>query len=426
MRKILNLLLNMQKKASLRRLKRRGLTPEQNAAARVVNGEVWDEFCDSLKAAGGSILGFGSPDDPQTRAEGFRYLSRLVRAGLENFVEGGGPDAPVLRRLVHETVKMGNDNPDFYYQNAAIDGNGKYRIIGKLGTTPFIIFSTQEGDYTSSRGAAMPLAGQLTTDEMVIGPDGEVEIILSNEKEGENWLRTTPDTKMVMIRELFGDRERENHSDLRIEPFEGAAAPAPLSAGRLESGLAQAGQLVSGASLMFARWSRDFTKTVNQLPRFDQARSDAAGGDPQMAYYHSYWRLEDGQALIVESEIPDCATWNCVLANHWLESLDYRYGRIHTNKLTAFYRPNGSVRIIICSEDPGLPNWLDPQGHKFGSICFRWNRADFHPQPGIRSVPLETLDSFRAEEISSPSVRLNYTPARPRGRVSGPRLTDHG
>ncbi len=416
MRKILNFLLIMQKKASLRRLKRRGLTPEQNAAARVISGEVWDEFCDSLKAAGGSILGFDSPDDPQTRAEGFRYLSRLVRAGLENFVEGGGSEAPVLRRLVHETVKMGNDNPDFYYQNAAIDGRRKYRISGRLGTTPFIIFSTQDGDYSSSQGAAMPLAGQLTTEEMFIAPDGEVEIILANEREGENWLRTTPDTKMVMIRELFGDREREEHSELHIELYEGTAAPAPLSAERLESGLARAGQLVAGASLMFAKWSQGFAKTVNQLPRFDQAKSDAAGGDPLMAYYHSYWRLDEGKALVIESEIPECATWNCVLANHWLESLDYRYGTIHVNKLTAFYRPDGSVRITICSETPGLPNWLDPQGHRYGSICFRWNRADSYPQPRIRSLPLNELESFRTEETRSPSLRLDYTPSRPVGR----------
>lgn len=415
MRKILSFILNLQKKSALRRLKRKGLTPEQAASESIITGRAWEEFCDTLKAAGGSVLGFDSPDDPFTRTEGFRYLSRLVRAGLENFVEGGDPGAPVLRRLVHETVKMGNDNPDFYYRNAVIDGKRKYRITGTLGTTPFIIFSTQDGDYADSGGAAMPLAGQLTTDEMLIGENGEVEIILSNEKEGDNWLRTTAETKMVMIRELFGDRERETTSDLRVEPVEGTADTVPLSAAHLEAGLAKAGQLVAGASLMFARWSRDFAKTVNELPRFNQAKSDAAGGDPLMAYYHSYWKLEEGKALVVEATPPECTTWNFVLANHWLESLDYRYGRIHVNKHTAFYRPDGSFRIIVCKENPGLPNWLDPKGHEFGSMCFRWNRAESHPQPVIRLVPLTGLDKFRIEESAAPSFRLDYTPSRPAG-----------
>lgn len=419
MRKILAFILNRQKKAAARRLRRKGLSPEQAAAIKITDGSSWDEFCDSLKAAGGSVLGFDSPSDPFTRAEGFRYLSRLIRAGLENFVEGGDPDAPELRRLVHETVKMGNDNPDFYYRNAVIDGRRRYRMTGTLGTTPFIILSTQDGDYSDSAGTSMPIAGQLTTDEMEIAADGEVEIILSNEKEGVNWLRTTPDTRMIMVRELFGDRGREVTSSFRLEPLDGPAGAAPLTAAHLESGLARAGQLVAGASLMFARWSRDFAETSNELPRFDQAKSDAAGGDPLMAYYHSYWHLKPGKALVVEALPPVCTTWNFVLANHWLESLDYRHSQIHVNKHTAFYRPDNSVRIIICAEDPGLPNWLDPQEHTFGGMCFRWNRAEAYPQPEIREVDLADLDDFRKEEQSTPAVRPDYSPARPKGRNRG-------
>lgn len=419
MQKLINTVLKLQKNAAARKLRRRGLTPEQAAAERVIDGRAWEEFCDSLKAAGGSVLGFDSPNDPFTRAEGFRYLSRLIRAGLENFVEGGDTSAPVLRRLVHETVKMGNDNPDFYYRNTVLDGRRRYRLHGKLGTTPFIIFSTQDGDYSDSAGAAMPLAGQLTTVEMKIGDDGSIEVILSNEEEGVNWLRTTPETKILMVRELFGDRDRERTSELYLEPLDGPAGASPLTAKHLEDGLARTGQLVSGASLMFARWSRDFGKTTNELPRFDQAKSDAAGGDPHMAYYHSYWRLNPGKALVVEAAPPECATWNFVLSNHWLESLDYRRSRIHVNKHTARYRPDGSVRIVVAHKDPDLPNWLDPQGHDFGSMCFRWNRAVSHPQPKIREVPLEELQSFRDEEKKSPATALNYTPAIPKGRSDG-------
>ena len=53
----------------------------------------------------------GTPQDPFSQAEGMRYLTRLTRAGLEAFVEYTDPAFPVLRRMVHETVKMGADNP---------------------------------------------------------------------------------------------------------------------------------------------------------------------------------------------------------------------------------------------------------------------------------------------------------------------------
>lgn len=106
-----------------------------------------EEFCDTLKSAGASIMYPGTPTDPLTQAEGYRYLSRLTRAGLEAFVEYADPRAPVLRRMIHETAKMGSDNPDNYYQNATIDGTLTYRISGTRGTVDYLGFGTQEGNY---------------------------------------------------------------------------------------------------------------------------------------------------------------------------------------------------------------------------------------------------------------------------------------
>src|SRR5882672_10721754 len=84
----------------------RGLTPEGVAEQRIVSGEAWDEFCDTLKAAGAALKFPGTPQDAFSQAEGYRYLSRLVRAGLEGFLEDADARAPILKRVVHETVKM--------------------------------------------------------------------------------------------------------------------------------------------------------------------------------------------------------------------------------------------------------------------------------------------------------------------------------
>jgi hypothetical protein len=84
--------------------------PDATAAQRLMTGKSWEEFCDTLKSAGKTILAEGSPENPLDRAEGFRYLSRLARAALETFVEHADPLAPVLHRPVHETAKIGADN----------------------------------------------------------------------------------------------------------------------------------------------------------------------------------------------------------------------------------------------------------------------------------------------------------------------------
>lgn len=377
------------KKARVVYLRMRGRTLESVAEQRVVDGTSWNEFCDTLKSAGAAIVFPGAPADPLTQAEGYRYLSRLTRAGLEAFVEYADPRAPVLRRMIHETAKMGSDNPDNYYLNATVDGTLDYRITGSRGTVDYLGFGTQEGNY--GEGGQMPTTGYVEAADLAIGPDGRFELILSATAHEGNWLPMTPDTGLLIVRQTFADRTTEVPADLHIELLSGAATPEPLSPASLDAGLAKASLLVAGASMLFAKWARDFQKHTNELPMFDPERSTKAGGDPNIIYYHSYWRLGPDEGLVIESEIPECDGWNFQLDNHWLESLDYRYHPVHVNKHTAKYRPDGSVRIVVSHRDPGLPNWIDTTGHDCGAMTFRWIRAATHPQPRTRVVRLSEL-----------------------------------
>ncbi|MBY0401352.1 hypothetical protein K2X89_13720, partial [Myxococcota bacterium] len=52
-------------------------------AKRLVSGEAWRDFCRSLEAAGRTILETPGTDDPDVRAEGFRYLLGLVKVGIQ-------------------------------------------------------------------------------------------------------------------------------------------------------------------------------------------------------------------------------------------------------------------------------------------------------------------------------------------------------
>lgn len=364
----------------------RGQTPESVAEQRIVSGTSWDEFCDTLKSAGAAIVYPGTPTDPLTQAEGYRYLSRLTRAGLEAFLEYGDTRAPELRRMVHETAKMGSDNPDNHYLNASIDGTLEYRITGTRGTVDYLGFGTQEGDYGA--GGQMPTTGYVEASELEIGDDGGFELILSAREHPGNWLPMTPETGLLIVRQTFADRETETPAELSITLLDGPEAPAPVTPEQVDAGLGRAGLLVAGASMLFAKWSNEFAKHANELPMFDPDRSTRAGGDPNIVYYHSYWRLAPGQALVIDAEVPDCEGWNFQVDNHWLESLDYRYHRIHVNKHTATYRDDGSVRIVVADRDPGAPNWLTTAGHQSGGMSFRWIKAADHPQPRTRVVPV--------------------------------------
>ena len=122
-----------------------------------------------------------------------------------------------------------------------------------------------------------------------------------------------------------------------------------------------------------------------------QEVSDQAGGVPDIAYYHSYWKLAPDEALVIEATPPECEHWNFQLNNYWMESLDYRYYPIHVNKHTANYRTDGSVQVVVAAENKGFDNWIDTVGHEEGTMCGRWVRANEHPEPQTRVVKLSEL-----------------------------------
>ena len=64
---------------------------------RVSDGSAWHDFCAALDRAGDAVLREGTPPDPFQRAEGLRYLTRLLRAGLESHVESSDPCPLPLR-----------------------------------------------------------------------------------------------------------------------------------------------------------------------------------------------------------------------------------------------------------------------------------------------------------------------------------------
>ncbi|MCZ6568778.1 MAG: hypothetical protein O7B23_01295 [Deltaproteobacteria bacterium] len=144
-------------------------------AAQLRSGEAWNEFCDALKSAGRIVLE-RSPDSDLDRAEGYRYLTRLLRMGLKLSLEYADPAAPELIRYMDETQKFGVDNPDQLYQWARISANYEYRLSGPRGSVGYIGIGVYAG--SAGRGGRRTVA-HVHADELEIGPDDCIELILS-------------------------------------------------------------------------------------------------------------------------------------------------------------------------------------------------------------------------------------------------------
>jgi hypothetical protein len=372
------------------------MSKERTAAeSSITDGALWRDFCRHLEETGQVVLREGSPEGAFDRAEGFRYLTRLLRLALEKFVEHNDPAAPRFYRLSHETAKIGCDNPDSFYQNAAIDGRYEYRLSGTRGTVAYLGIGAYYGHYGSS--ARSGCSGYLEAGDLEVDADGRFEITLSaRPATGPNHIHLEPDASMLIVRQNFLDRSTEVAADLTLERIGADGPPAPLDPATFAAQLMEAAAYVRGTATLFANWAEGFAREPNTLPAMDPKVTGGAHGDPNIYFYMGYWQLGPDEALIIDLAPPDCEYWNFQLNNHWMESLDYRYHAIHYNKHTARAADHGPVRLVVAHRDPNraanaaadaIPvNWVDTAGHERGTMGLRWVKAAHHPDPVCRVV----------------------------------------
>lgn len=356
---------------------------------RLYSGELWNSFCEELKQAGDLVLAAGVPGDDLTRVEGYRYLTRLLRLSLEKHIEFADPDFPAFYSLSHETAKIGNDNPDNIYLNCAVNGNREYRVWGNCGSVAYLSIESKAGSFAG--GGDMAPTGHVEVAGLDLDDEGDFELMVSSREYPGNWLPMRPESDNLLVRQTFRDRRLERPAEFHIECLDPQGSDT-LSADGFARQIARVAPFVSGTAGLFKQWMDHFSGHINELPANDQAMCLRAGGDPSIYYHNSYWSLEAGEALIIEFAPPVCRTWNFQLSSYWMESLDYRYHRISVSDYDAQLEPDGTVRIVVASHDPGHANWLTTAEHRCGGMLLRYVAAETFPVVQTRVSSVEKLD----------------------------------
>ena len=189
---------------------------------------------------------------------------------------------------------------------------------------------------------------------------------------------------MILVRQTFMDPATEVAADVRIECLAPPPAPPRLDPAAVRNQLLGAAMYTIGASSWFADWVAPWAEHPNAFHAPDPEHHRLVGGDPNIVFRLGAWAIGPDERLVIEVTPPECDYWNFQLANIWTECLDKRYEPISVNKHSAVLEPDGSVRIVVAHEDPGVANWVSTTGHAHGIMGVRWVRAQSHPMPETR------------------------------------------
>ena len=359
-------------------------------------GQLWDEFCESLKQAGNVFRRPETPSDAQTLAEGYRFLMRMLRVGFENHLDLADLAHPQLVPMVGRMLQYEGITSDARYLHALIDGRATHRIRGDRGEAPLIEFGT----YTGKMGMHDPShrIASITEETLEVGPDADVELVLSPDPHPGNWIPTDASTRYVMIRQYASDWSGRMPGRFVLSREGASASPPTLGLDAIREGLAGTVEFARKVPLIWAGISDYWAASVVNrfLPQVEaDARTDIA---PPSGHQFScgYFDVEPDAALRIEFRPGRAAYWSLGLSNYWYETIGYDCRDSHLNRGTAVADPDGRIRIVLAHSKPpasaGIQNWLDPKGHREGTMVFRWSRpVDPMPEIQCELVPWTSL-----------------------------------
>jgi hypothetical protein len=378
------------------------------SAQRLCSGAAWDDFCEVIRLAGHAMERWGLEPSDLERAEWYRFVSRVVRNGLERFVENREPGRPRLRDTSWRSA-INVQSPDQDHLLCEFDAVRDYRIHGQRGGAPYFVIAVWSAAQPAEPGAqdwaprgfaglkefdpaTLRTTGFLASPDIEFDAQGGFSVILSTRPHPGNWIELQPDTVGVLIRMVYHDRSREAPPRLHIERLDGAR-PEPVRPGEIADGLALAAQEVLGyAELVRAWWQDNLGQRPNRL-RYSRATYLSNGGVADRHFAFGTWEKRPDEALVLRFAPPECEHWIFQLCNLWQENLDcYEEKQGYATKFTARYESDGSVWLVVADRDPGIGgNWVDSYGHVRGIMGLRLIQTTQPPPVTLHRVPLESL-----------------------------------
>lgn len=369
---------------------------------RVLSGDVWRDLLGALEELTSLVVGDDVPSRPQDRAEGWRYLLRFLGSGIHVVIPAGDPDYPEFCRMIENGMSWGLDNPDCNYSWARVHGDATYRIGGNRGTARHLEFQVNTGHFGDGNVGGWRTVSSIHGRELVTEPDGSFEIVLSREPHDGNWMSLDDQASFLLLRQYMSDWENERPADLFIERVDAEYPQPVLTPERIEARIDELITWLSDGARSWENMSRMILATEANAVTMTKPLEGNAGLRGQ-SYGLGHYQCGADEAVIVEFPPPACLMWSVQLSGWFWESMEFAGRQSSLNDSQAELDDDGMFRGVICHDDPGVPNWIDPERHERGTIGLRYLFPDQVAQPTFTVVPVAQL----ADALPSTTRRVS-------------------
>lgn len=326
-------------------------------------------------------------DRTDHRATAYRSLAE-AQSMAYGFAVAPRMDFPLIntRAWYHDVHTLGGTSADLYHVAASLDGRHTYRLSGRVGDLKILliqVFNTILGGPGQKQLVDADLAE-------LADADGNFAVILSADPHDGDWLPLDPgsDYNFLFIRRFFDDSYGDRGA-LDIELLDGPIDNRDLDEAAMARRILRAADSLSflvekwniGIYDLYLARNRGKKNSLAVVPGGEIA-SDSAGS-PKTTYTWGIFDIQDDEALIIEFEVPKAAFWSVQIQDVWTRPINYLNHSSDINQRHAVIDSDGKFRAVICLEDPGVANWLDPDGHKEGCIVGRAYLPQAPPSPPL-------------------------------------------
>jgi hypothetical protein len=368
-------------------------------AAETQSRQAFGELLDALAEVQDRYLG---PEynvtSPRDDADGHRFLMHMLETSLALQFEAQA-DHPEFTKWITPRRKILGDNPDAIYYDAAVNPAHTYRVRGNTAGAVYTSITVEAG--ASEGGYSARTAGVINDTQFDVAGDGSYEIILGGAPRDRNWLELPPDAGHLSTRHYFEQAEPVAADPFKVVPLTietidvSGPPPVPTDAS-IAAGIRRVTHFLRG-------------NTIDRPPRGSVPMPAFVGMEPNVfpkpvvpgdlglaafdaAYCQSMYALGPDEALVITGRWPECRFGNVTMWTRFLQTYDYAHRRCGLNRANTVLEADGSFRIVIAHEDPGVPNWLDTEGRPSGIVFWRFFLPEGDVEtPEAKVVPIASV-----------------------------------